>query len=75
MKPQLVLLYTHDRSFDRVSSDALQVVSGRGGELDFATLDFNDGYRGMTLRSAIHPTYAQSVAPNESPEFQNEREL
>jgi hypothetical protein len=58
MKPQCVLLYTHDRSFDRVLSgalagidalvliarsvsDALQVVSGRGGELDFAILDFN----------------------------------
>lgn len=38
----------------RSVGDALQVVSGRGRELDFAILDFNDGCRGMTLLSAIH---------------------
>jgi hypothetical protein len=57
MKPRLVLLYTHDRNFDRLLSgalvgtdaivliarsvgDALQIVSSRGRELDFAILDF-----------------------------------
>jgi len=71
MKPRIVLLYTCDRNFDRVLSealfgtgaivliarsvgDALQVVSSRGGELDFAILDFNDGCGGMTLVSAVH---------------------
>lgn len=71
MKPRLVLLYTHDRNFDRLLSealigtgaivliarsvgDAVQVVSSRGRELDFAILDFNDGCRGMTLLSALH---------------------
>jgi DNA-binding response OmpR family regulator len=34
--------------------EALQVVSSRGHELDFAVLDFNNGCRGMTLLSAIH---------------------
>ena len=74
MKPRLVLLYTRDRKFDRVLteallgteavvlvarnvSDALQVVSSRGRELDFVVLDFNDGCRGMTLLSAIHTCY------------------
>jgi DNA-binding NtrC family response regulator len=76
MKPQLVLLYTHDRNFDRVLSealsgtdaivlnarsvgDALQVVSSRGRELDFAILDFNNGCRGMTLLSAVHTCHQQ----------------
>ena len=71
MKPRLVLLYTHDRNFDLLLSealigtdaivliargvgDALQVVSSRGRELDFAILDFNNGCRGMTLLSALH---------------------
>jgi ActR/RegA family two-component response regulator len=74
MKRRLVLLYTRDRSFDRVLSealfgtgaivriarsvgDALQVVSSRGRELDFAILDFNNGCRGMTLLSAVHTCY------------------
>ena len=38
----------------RSVGDALQVVSSRGRELDFALLDFNDGCRGMTLLSAVH---------------------
>ena len=38
----------------RSVGDALQVVSSRGRELDFAILDFNDGCRGMTLLSAVH---------------------
>jgi DNA-binding response OmpR family regulator len=38
----------------RSVGDALQVVSSRGLELDFAILDFNDGCRGMTLLSAVH---------------------
>ena len=38
----------------RSVGDALQVVSSRGPELDFAILDFNDGCRGMTLLSAVH---------------------
>jgi len=76
MKPRLVLLYTHDRNFDRVLSDALfgtdaivliarsvsdalQVISSRGRELDFAILDFNDGCRGMTLLSAINTCHQQ----------------
>jgi hypothetical protein len=71
MKPRLVLLYTHDRNFDRLLSealigtgaivliarsvgDALQVVSSRWRELDFAILDFNDGCRGMAPLSALH---------------------
>jgi DNA-binding response OmpR family regulator len=71
MKPRLVLLYTHDRNFDPLLSealigtgaivliargvgDALQVVSTRGRELDFAVLDLNNGCRGMTLLSALH---------------------
>jgi DNA-binding response OmpR family regulator len=71
MKPRLVLLYTHDRNFDLLLSealigtdaivliargvgDALQVVSSRGRELDFAILDFNNGCREMTLLSALH---------------------
>ena len=74
MKRRLVLLYTRDRSFDRVLSealfgtgaivliarsvgDALQVVSSRGHELDFAILDFNNGCRGTTLLSAVHTCY------------------
>jgi DNA-binding NtrC family response regulator len=76
MKPRLVLLFTHDRNFDRVLSealfgtgaivlitrsvgDALQIVSSRGPELDFAVLDFNDGCRGMTLLSAVHTCHPQ----------------
>ena len=76
VKPRLVLLYTHDRDFDRVLSDALfgtdaivliarsvgdalQVISSRGRELDFAILDFNDGCRGMTLLSAINTCHQQ----------------
>jgi DNA-binding response OmpR family regulator len=76
MKPRLVLLYTRDRSFDRLLSEALigtgaivliarnvgealQAVSSRGRELDFAILDFNDGSRGMTLLSAIHTCHQQ----------------
>jgi len=79
MKPRLVLLYTHDRDFDRVLSDALfgtdaivliarsvgdalQVISSRGRELDFAILDFNDGCRGMTLLSAINTCHQQLPA-------------
>jgi DNA-binding response OmpR family regulator len=38
----------------RSVGDALQVVSSRGRELDFAILDFNDGCRDMTLLSAVH---------------------
>jgi DNA-binding response OmpR family regulator len=74
MKRRLGLLYTRDRNFDRVLSealfgtgaivliarsvgDALQVVSSRGRELDFAILDFNDGCRGMTLLSAVRTCY------------------
>jgi DNA-binding NtrC family response regulator len=38
----------------RSVGDALQVVSRRGRELDFAILDFNDGCRAMTLLSAVH---------------------
>jgi DNA-binding NtrC family response regulator len=76
MKQWLVLLYTHDRNFDRVLSealfgadaivllarsvgDALQVISSRGRELDFAILDFNEGCRGMTLLSAVHTCLEQ----------------
>jgi CheY-like chemotaxis protein len=32
---------------------ALQVVCSRGGELDLAVIDFDDGCHGMTLLSAI----------------------
>jgi DNA-binding response OmpR family regulator len=38
-------------------SEALQIICGRGRELEFAVLDFNDGCRGMTLLSAIHTCY------------------
>jgi DNA-binding response OmpR family regulator len=41
----------------RSVGDALQVVSSRGRELDFAILDFNDGCRGMTLLSAVHTCF------------------
>jgi DNA-binding response OmpR family regulator len=43
----------------RSVGDALQVVSSRGRDLDFAILDFNDGCRGMTLLSAIHTCHQQ----------------
>jgi hypothetical protein len=33
----------------RSLADALQIVSQRGGELDFAVMDFVGGSRGMTL--------------------------
>ncbi len=76
MKPRLVLLYTRDRAFDQLVSEALfgaggivliaqsvgealQVISSRGRELDFAILDFNDGCRGMTLLSAINTCHQQ----------------
>jgi DNA-binding NarL/FixJ family response regulator len=37
----------------------LQIVCQRGGELDFAVMDFDDGCRGMTLLSAVHTCYEQ----------------
>jgi DNA-binding NtrC family response regulator len=40
-------------------ADALQIVSSRGRELDFAILDFNNGCRGMTLLSAVHTCHQQ----------------
>jgi ActR/RegA family two-component response regulator len=72
MKPRLVLLYTHDRNFDRLLSealigtgaivliarsvgDALQVVSSRWRELDFAILDFNDGCRAWRCSAPCIP--------------------
>jgi DNA-binding NtrC family response regulator len=39
--------------------DGLQIVCQRGGELDFAVMDFDDGCRGMTLLSAVHTCYEQ----------------
>jgi DNA-binding NtrC family response regulator len=39
--------------------DGLQIVWQRGGELDFAVMDFDDGCRGMTLLSAVHTCYEQ----------------
>jgi DNA-binding NtrC family response regulator len=65
---QLVLVLTRDRSFERMLSEALrdavvlkardasevlQIISGRGGELDLAVIDFDQGCHGMTLLSAI----------------------
>jgi DNA-binding NtrC family response regulator len=43
----------------RSVGDAVQVVSSRGRELEFAILDFNDGCRGMTLLSAVHTCHQQ----------------
>jgi DNA-binding NtrC family response regulator len=40
-------------------SDARQIVSHRGRELDFAVLDLHKGCRGMTLLSAIHTRHAK----------------
>jgi DNA-binding NtrC family response regulator len=37
----------------------LRIVCQRGGELDFAVMDFDDGCRGMTLLSAVHTCYEQ----------------
>jgi DNA-binding response OmpR family regulator len=41
----------------RTVADALEIVCRRGRELDLVVLDFNPGYRGMTLLSAIHGCY------------------
>ena len=43
----------------RSVGDALQTISSRGRELDFAILDLNDGCRGMTLLSAVHTCLEQ----------------
>jgi DNA-binding response OmpR family regulator len=43
----------------RSVSDALQVVSKRGSELDFAVMDFDGRCRGMTLLSAVHTCHEQ----------------
>jgi DNA-binding NtrC family response regulator len=43
----------------RSVSDALQVVSKQGGELDFAVMDFDGGCRGLTLLSAVHTCHEQ----------------
>ena len=37
--------------------DGLQIVWHRGGELDSALMDFDDGCRGRTLLSAVHNCY------------------
>jgi DNA-binding NtrC family response regulator len=39
--------------------DALQIVCQRGRDLDFALMDFDDDYRGVTLLSAVHTCYEQ----------------
>jgi DNA-binding NtrC family response regulator len=36
------------------AGEALQLICARGGELDFAVIDFDDGCHGMTLLSALH---------------------
>lgn len=76
MKTRLILLFTRDRAFDQLVSealggngaivliarsvgDALQIVSQRGRELDFAVMDFDSGCRGMTLLSAVHTCLQQ----------------
>jgi CheY-like chemotaxis protein len=40
-------------------TQALQLVSKRGRELNLALMDFEEGCRGMTLLSAIHTCYQQ----------------
>jgi DNA-binding response OmpR family regulator len=41
----------------RSVADALQIVCGRGRELDLAVLDVDHGCRAMTLLSAVHTCY------------------
>ncbi len=41
----------------RSVGDALQIVCGRGRELDLAVLDLDHDCRGMTLLSAVHTCY------------------
>lgn len=74
MKPRLVLLYTHDRNFDRVLKEALlgtravvliarsldavrKIVFRWRRELDLAVLDFNQGFSGMTVLTALNSRY------------------
>ena len=40
-------------------SDALQIVCGRGRELQMAVLDVDDACRGMTLLAAMHTCYSE----------------
>ena len=39
-------------------TDALQIVCGRGRELDLAVLDLDSECRGMTLLSAVHTCFS-----------------
>lgn len=46
------------RSLDAVG----KIVFGRGGELDLAVLDFNRGFRGMTVINALNRCYDELPA-------------
>jgi DNA-binding response OmpR family regulator len=43
----------------RTVSDAIQIVCGRGRELDLAIFDVDEECRGMTLLSAVHTCYGE----------------